>query len=165
LGEAGLGEAEWISFLETQNFAKAVLDASANRWVRLYQQIAILFDAPPFISRWRDYSTVSVDPSDPTRFWSIQMFPSDAASNDVWSTQITELLTSQVLPHLTIAKTGTNVMVSWLGIAAGFQLQSATSLTPPIAWSNVTNTASTNGGTISVLVPVSGNQTFFRLQR
>jgi hypothetical protein len=119
----------------------------------------------PQLSRWGDYNTVSVDPADPTRFWSIQMFPPPSDFSDVWSTQITELLTSQLLPQMSIAPAGTNVMVSWPSIVTGFQLESATSLAPPIAWSNVTNTASTNGGTISVLVPISGSQTFFRLQQ
>jgi len=119
----------------------------------------------PQLSRWGDYNTVSVDPTDSTRFWSIQMFPPASANSDVWSTQITELLTSQLMPQLSIAPAGTNVMVSWPSIATGFQLESAPSLAPPIAWSSVTNTASTNGGTISVLVPISGSQTFFRLQQ
>jgi hypothetical protein len=127
----------------------------------LYEE---LYDLPQ-LSRWGDYSTLSVDPADPTRFWSIQMFPPPSDFSDVWSTQITELLTSQLLPQLRIAPAGTNVMVSWSSLATGYQLQSATNLAPSIAWSNVTQTTSTNGGTISVLVPVSGNQKYFRLQK
>ena len=119
----------------------------------------------PLLSRWGDYSTLSVDPADPTRFWSIQMFPPDAANSDVWSTQITELLTSQVLPPLNIAPAGTNVLVSWPSSAIGFELQSAASLAPPVPWANVTQMASTNGAIISVLVPVAGRQQFFRLKR
>jgi hypothetical protein len=123
------------------------------------------FEGLPPLSRWGDYSTLSVDPNDSTRFWCVQMFPSDPANNDVWSTQITELLTSLPLPQLSITRAGTDAMVSWPGSAAGYQLKSTTSLVSPVAWSNVTNTESTNGGTISVLVPVSGGQQFFRLQK
>jgi len=121
------------------------------------------FDLPP-LSRWGDYSTLSVDPNDPTRFWSIQMYPSDSANNDVWSTQITELVTSLSLPQLSITLAGTNAMVFWSSSAAGFHLQSTTNLVSPAAWSNGTQTLSTNGSIISVLVPVSGRQQFFRLQ-
>jgi len=126
--------------------------------------LAELLDEP-LLSRWGDYSTLSVDPTDPTRFWSIQMLPPDADNSDVWSTEITELLTSQPLPLLGIAVAGTNVLVSWPGSANGFQLQAAVSLTPAAAWTNVVQTLSTNGGIISALVPVSGHQQFFRLQK
>jgi hypothetical protein len=39
-------------------------------------------------TRWGDYSAVRVDPSDPTKFWTIQEF---VQSNNVWATQITRL--------------------------------------------------------------------------
>src|SRR5439155_13743405 len=44
-------------------------------------------------SRWGDYSATSVDPSDPNRFWAIQMYDSGSQFDlwSVWSTQITEL--------------------------------------------------------------------------
>jgi|ERR1017187_8107016 hypothetical protein len=115
------------------------------------------------ISRWGDYSTVSVDPSDPTRFWSIQMYPSDSANEDVWSTQITELLTAPL--QLAISRSGTNVMVSWPSIATGYHLQSATNLVSSVTWSNVTQMPVTNSSQLSVLVPISGNQKFFRLTK
>jgi hypothetical protein len=119
-------------------------------------------------SRWGDYSAVSVDPSDPTRFWTIQMLPlydSSLDSGDLWQTQITELITSLPSPLLTITLTGTNAMVSWSSAAAGYQLQSATNLNSSAVWSSVTQTMSTNGSTISVLMPVSRGQQFFRLQK
>ena len=119
----------------------------------------------PQLSRWGDYNTLSVDPADPTRFWSIQMFPPPSDYSDVWSTRITELITSRLLPRLSIALAGTNVLVAWPSSTTGFQLQSATNLDVPVAWSGVTQTRSTNGATISVLVPASGSQQYFRLQQ
>ena len=118
----------------------------------------------PVLSRWGDYNTVTLDPSDPTRFWSIQMFPSDAANPDVWSTQITELLTIAP-PQLAIVRTGANVTVSWPGSAAAYQLQSIPSLTPPAIWSNVTQTRLTNGNRLYVALPIAGDRQFFRLQK
>ncbi|MGH7993416.1 MAG: hypothetical protein ACREDQ_07865 [Limisphaerales bacterium] len=124
-------------------------------------------------SRWGDYSTVSVDPSDSTHFWTIQMLPVYDADLDlfgngdavVWQTQITELITSLPSPQLFIMLAGKNATVSWSSSAAGYQLQSATNLTASTVWSNVTQTLSTNGGTISVVIPASSSRQFFRLQK
>jgi len=112
-------------------------------------------------SRWGDYSTTSVDPSDPSRFWTIQMYPSDV---DVWTTQITELVTT-VPAQLAIARSGTNVTISWSSLLAGFQLQATPSLVSPVAWTNVTQTLTTNGGLASVTLPIGPGQRLFRLQK
>ena len=121
-------------------------------------------------SRWGDYSTLSVDPNDPNRFWSLQMYPSGTTTDsfgdvsEVWSTQITELITS-LLPQLSISLTGPNALVSWSTSATGFQLQSNTNLNWAPGWSNVVQTPSTNGNIISVTLPLSGRQQFFRLKQ
>ena len=125
--------------------------------------LAELLGNPPF-SRWGDYCATSVDPTDPNRFWTIQMFPSDAANADVWSTQVTELLTAPQFP-LAIMPAGTNVMLAWSSGATGYQLQSAASVAPPVTWSNVTQAALTNGSQLYVLLPASSRQQFFRLQK
>ncbi len=41
-------------------------------------------------NRWGDYSATTIDPLDPTHFWTIQEWASGSSS---WSTQITELIT------------------------------------------------------------------------
>ena len=113
-------------------------------------------------SRWGDYSTISVDPSNPAYFWVITMY---AAGTDpdfgegIWSTQITGLLTAL---QLSIARSGNNVMVSWPALS-GYELLTATNLAPPVAWSNFTGTIQTNGVQAYVLAPVSGGQQYFRL--
>jgi hypothetical protein len=112
----------------------------------------------PIVSRWGDYSATSVDPSNPNRFWTIQMYPS---GSDVWSTQITELITSpQVL--LSINRVGTNVVLSWPTVP-GYHLQSTANLSPT-TWSNVTQTPVTNIDHLVVTVPISGGRQFFRLK-
>src|SRR5262249_17056161 len=55
-------------------------------------------------SRWGDYSATSVDTTDPTSFWTIQMYP---AASDTWATQITQIRTAPLL--LNIAPAGTNI--------------------------------------------------------
>lgn len=111
-------------------------------------------------SRWGDYSATSVDPADPTRFWTIQEFPSDV---DVWSTQITELRTT-IPAHLNIAHAaGNTISLSWPLAATGYQLQSATNLSIPVVWANVTNSPATNGNQLMLSLPVSATQHYFRL--
>ena len=135
--------------------SRLLLKSSATSYHDLYEEFG-LTDT----SRWGDYSTTSVDPSDLNRFWTIQMFPSDT---DVWSMQITELLTTPQAT-LTIKPVGTNVMISW-PILAGFQLQSATNLASPILWSNVTQAPQTNGSQASLTLPASIGRQFFRLKK
>jgi hypothetical protein len=133
-----------------------LLQSGATSYHDLYEEFGVATQ-----SRWGDYSTVTVDPTDSSRFWFIGMYPSDAANNDIWSTQITQLLTAPL--QLTISQSGTNVMVSWPGLAADYQLLSTTNLVPPVVWSNVTQTTLTNGSQAFVLVPISDRQQFFRL--
>jgi hypothetical protein len=111
-------------------------------------------------SRWGDYSTVSVDPSDPDRFWLIEMYPSDT---DVWTTRISELLTTPLQLALTTA--GLNATITWPSALAGYQLQSSPSLRLPVTWKNVTQSPTTNGSLVSVTVPMTSGQQYFRLQR
>ena len=115
----------------------------------------------PVISRWGDYTAISVDPTNPGRFWTVGMYPSDVVNNDVWSTQITELITAPL--QLTVAQSGTNLMVSWPVLASDYQLQSTANLTPPIAWSNVPQATQTNSTQAYVLVPNFSARQYFRL--
>jgi hypothetical protein len=143
--------------------SSTLLAAGSVNYHDIYEQSTLADD-----SRWGDYSTVSVDPSDPNRFWTIQMIPiydSLTDSGDLWQMQITEIITSLPAVRLSIALVGTNAMVSWPSTATGFQLQSTTNLTASSVWTNMTQTLSTNGGTISVRVPASRGPQFFRLQK
>jgi hypothetical protein len=117
-------------------------------------------------SRWGDYSSTSIDPNDPTHFWTIQMFPSavDPDTGGTWSTQITELIATAP-PQLSIAPAGTNVLVSWPLYAANYQLQSNADLLNAAGWSTITPTTSINGQVISAVVPRTATSQFFRLQK
>jgi hypothetical protein len=107
--------------------------------------------------RWGDYSTTCVDPSDPHRFWTLQMI---AVSTSSWSTQITELLTAY--PVLSIAATGTNVVVSWPGTTGVFNLETSPSL-GPANWTPATQGLFLTNGQVSVVLPASSAAQFFRL--
>jgi hypothetical protein len=110
-------------------------------------------------SRWGDYSATSIDPLNQNRFWTTQMFVSDT---NVWSTQMTELITSGGPSTLSLGRAGTNVVLSWSSGLSGYQPLFSTSLAPA-AWFSVTQTQVTNSGIISVQVPISGPSKFFRL--
>jgi hypothetical protein len=106
-------------------------------------------------SRWGDYSATSVDPVDPTRFWTIQEVP---ASKTTWSTSVTELLTG--IPKLSVSSTGQTVQLAWTGTL--FTLEHAPSL-PNAAWTAVTQGYVTNQGVVTVQIPATDGGAFFRL--
>ena len=117
-----------------------------------------LLDLPP-LSRWGDYSTVTVDPSDAGHFWTIMMYPTDI---DVWSTQITELIMPPL--QLSITAAGANVDISWPATyVTGFQLQSSSQPGNPASWSNVSQTPGVVGNTAKVVLPIAPGLQFFRL--
>ena len=140
---------------------RLLLQASTLDYHDFYEQLGL---NPT--SRWGDYSTTSVDPSDPNRFWTLQTYATDSVDyGSVWTTQITELITAPLV-SLAIAPAGTNVTVSWSSGAVGYQLQSATNLVSPIAWSNVVaQVPQTNGSQLVVLLPASAGSQFFRLKK
>jgi hypothetical protein len=106
-------------------------------------------------SRWGDYSATSIDPADPTRFWTIQEVP---ASKTTWSTSVTELLTG--IPKLSISSTGQTLQLTWTGTL--FTLEHAPSL-PNGAWTAVTQGYVTNQGVVTVQIPATDGAAFFRL--
>jgi len=63
----------------------------------------------------------------------------------------------------TIASAGANLLLSWPVTDVPFQLESAPSLPGTGSWLPVMQTATTNGTTVSVLVPAANSTVFFRL--
>jgi uncharacterized repeat protein (TIGR03803 family) len=66
-------------------------------------------------------------------------------------------------PTVTVRSTGNNLTLLWPATATGYRVESALNLTPPITWSNVTGSFQTNGGSISIVLPFTGAQQFYRL--
>jgi len=143
--------------------SRVLLQAGAISYHGDDEQFASTLGTLP-LSRWGDYSATSVDPADPTRFWTIQMIPDDPANNDVWTTYITELVTApQVLLSIALAKP--NVILSWPAGPASYQLQSIANLASGGTWSNVLQAPVTNSSLVSVTLPASAAHQFFRLQK
>ncbi len=115
-------------------------------------------DSTDGTSRWGDYSATSVDPSDPTHFWTIQMCATGAS---VWSTQITELIAAPLV--LSIRQAETNVLLSWPSAATGSQLQTAARLGATNAWLPVAPSPTVVGDQLQVTVPAGTNSAFFRV--
>jgi hypothetical protein len=140
--------------------SRVLLQASLVAYHDFYEQLG-LADT----SRWGDYSTTSVDPSDPNRFWTIQLYALDDPDyGSVWATQITELITTPQLV-LAIQPGGANVTVSWPSGFPAYHLQFATNLVASTTWANVSQSPITNGTQLAVSVPKSVGRQFFRLQK
>lgn len=140
-----------------------LLQAGANVYHGDDETILDPFLGLPEYSRWGDYNSIANDPSDPSRFWAMIMYPSDSANQDVYSTRIIELITSPPRPTLTVTKSGTNAIISWPSSFGGFTLQGNTSIASSLTWSNVPQAQFTNGNTISVTVSANSGRQFFRL--
>jgi hypothetical protein len=112
------------------------------------------------VSRWGDYSATSVDPIDPTRFWTIQMVPS---APQIYYTQITEVRAVKQ-PVLTLTRTFPNITLSWPVTVASFELQTTSDLGPAASWVPASATYATNNSVVSATVPASTAQAFFRLK-
>ena len=127
--------------------------------------LAELLDEP-LSSRWGDYSATSVDPTDPTHFWTIQMCPTEG-TEDVWSTQITEIITTTptVLPSLSITMSNNIPVVSWPISSPSFNLESNTNLASTNSWVLTTQSLSTNNGRIYFQSSSTNRVTFFRLRK
>ena len=108
---------------------------------------------------WGLYSTTCVDPIDPNVFWTINAY---AAGPTTWATQITQILTSPS-PQLSVANTGVGLLLSWPVTAVPFQLESAPNFPGGNGWMPVSQSATTNGAIVSVVMPATNSTAFFRL--
>jgi hypothetical protein len=71
-----------------------------------------------------------------------------------------------VTPTIQVSLSGANVNLSWSAAdGAGFSLQSASNLVPPVAWSDLAPALTTNAGTVSTALPATNSQSFFRLKK
>ncbi len=66
---------------------------------------------------------------------------------------------------LSIAKSGTNVLLSWPLAPTGFRLESTATLDQPISWSTVTNAPALTNNQNRVTLPATASAQFFRLVR
>jgi hypothetical protein len=68
-------------------------------------------------------------------------------------------------PLLTINPSGTSMVVTWPLSASSYSLFSATNPASLGAWTGVSQKPVTNGSQISVTLPHSGGETYYRLQK
>jgi hypothetical protein len=109
------------------------------------------------ISRWGDYSATTVDPEDPTHFWTIQAI---AVGSSDWATQITEIITGV---HLSVSVSGDNLVLSWPASATDYQLQASPTILPSANWTTITQGVTVVGNTATITLPANSNTGFFRL--
>ena len=66
---------------------------------------------------------------------------------------------------LAIPVSGNNVTLLWPNTALPYRIEATSSLLPSVSWANVSGVLRTNGGTISVDLPITVGQRFYRLAR
>ncbi len=66
-------------------------------------------------------------------------------------------------PVLSAYRVGNGLELCWPDTALGFLVETASSLSSPVIWSNESGSLQTNGGTISIALPISGSRKFYRL--
>jgi hypothetical protein len=74
------------------------------------------------------------------------------------------LTASYVYPGIGITPGSGNVVLSWPQWAAGMLLYSATNLTPPVSWSPVSGALVNQNGSVTMSVPATNANCFYRLQ-
>ncbi|HZQ45872.1 MAG TPA: choice-of-anchor tandem repeat GloVer-containing protein [Verrucomicrobiae bacterium] len=85
------------------------------------------------------------------------------AGNGGYGTIFSLSLATVTLPKLTIALTGTNIVLAWPTNAPGFTLQFTTNLAAPAVWSTNTSVPAIFNGYYTVTDSISGIQKFYRL--
>jgi hypothetical protein len=74
-------------------------------------------------------------------------------------------VTTPLKPILDVSRSSSNLVLTWATNSAGFTLQSASGLTSPITWNNVTSSFATTGTNYTYTVPATNSARFFRLAR
>jgi len=70
-----------------------------------------------------------------------------------------------IAPQLSIVPAGANVVLSWPTNAAGFGLQAATNLVPPVSWNAVSPVPVIVNGQNAVTNAITGAVGFYRLSQ
>jgi YD repeat-containing protein len=126
---------------------------------------------------WYNYNDLGVGDANGTNSWSISGIPLEVGDNlidviaydaagNTGDAFLEVIYTPPAAPVLHVGTTGNNLNLSWpIASAGGFTLQYADSLTPPILWSNVVTIVTTNSDTLSITLPATNSQRFFRLMQ
>jgi hypothetical protein len=88
---------------------------------------------------------------------------SDMNATDLTADYVGNSIVINPQPIMGLSTSSGNSLLSWPVWAGDFTLQAAGSLTPPITWTNVPASLTTNGDNIQITLPTPDQQTFFRL--
>lgn len=72
-------------------------------------------------------------------------------------------LVSPLPPAVSVSRSGSNLTMLWPDLDGGYRLETAPNFSPTNTWNNVGGMLQTNGGYISIVVPMLGSQKFYRL--
>lgn len=68
-----------------------------------------------------------------------------------------------IAPTITTTSANNNLTLAWPDTATGYRVETALTFAPTATWNNVTGTFQTNGGSVSIVLPMTGTQKFYRL--
>lgn len=125
---------------------------------------------------WENFYGYGIGTASGTNNWSITGIPLHLGDNYLFITaydlagnsteaDLTVTYALPVGPSIQSSFSSGNLNLSWPASAGDFVLQTATNLTPPVTWSNVVATITTNGGTLNINLPTTNGQQFFRLKQ
>jgi len=115
-----------------------------------------LLDHPAMFISLLEYGSVVIDVN-ANRLDALEL-RNDAIIRDYFT------IVKEVPPALAIARSGTDVLLSWPASQTNYVLHSTTNLASPISWRTVTNVATNSGGQRTVRVPNLDSNRFFRLE-
>lgn len=100
--------------------------------------------------------TLVLKPTDPGYDLAVSFGDGESGGNNA------RLIVSTALaPTLSVARVGSDLILSWPDNATGWTLQAASALSPPVTWNNVPGSTQTN----RVAWPLSGEAGYFRLSQ
>ena len=116
---------------------------------------------------WTNYDVVSVSYNFSAGPNTISMIFNSALGSTNYL-NLDNLTVTALPPPLTIIFDGANVVLTWPAAdtgftTAGYTLESATNLVPPVAWQTNSTAPIVIGGQDVIISPISGSQQFFRL--
>jgi hypothetical protein len=88
---------------------------------------------------------------------------SDANASVLTSTYTPGAVTVAPPPTLNLSISGQNLALSWPSAAGDYVVQQTADLTPPVTWTTISPTVTTNGNQINALLPIGPGQGFYRL--
>lgn len=113
-------------------------------------------------SGWKNLGTFTATHLASTFAWDFTA--GSTGPNTTGTIRIRQVNTTEEIPVLSIAKLGSDIVLSWPSPSTGYVLKENSDLSPG-NWTEVTETITDNGTTKSVTIPSPADRNFYRLEK